>query len=244
MDLDRRALLAGSLWLSACASPDDLLLRAGQQAHSLAIEGVDGRRSVQRFWLALPANYHEHGKTWPLVFFLHGSGERGSELDLVKRHGPPKLVDQGQRFPFILVSPQLDADRRWDPHQLQALSQHLQLRLRVDARRVMATGLSLGGHGCWDWACAYPASLAAIAPVCGFGTPAQACAMRDVPVRAYHGDADTVVPLARQQEMIAALRACGGSAELTIYPGVGHNAWDPAYADPQLYAWLLAQRRS
>lgn len=244
MNLQRRALLASSLWLSACASPGDLLLRSGQQAYSLVVESADGQRSVQRFWLSLPATYRDDGKTWPLVFFLHGSGERGSELDLVKLHGPPKLVDQGHDFPFILVSPQLDVGRRWNPHELQALSLRLQRSLRVDTRRVMVTGLSLGGHGCWDWACAYPDSLAGIAPVCGFGTPAQACAMRDVPVRAYHGDADTVVPLAAQQDMIAALRACGGSAELTVYPGVGHNAWDLAYADHQLYAWLLAQRRA
>lgn len=239
--LNRRALLASSLTLGGCAAGLGEPLQGGQHAQSLAVVTDDGLRSTQRFWLYLPPGYMAAGTAWPLVFFLHGSGERGSDLQRVKVHGPPKLVDQGREFPFILVSPQLDEGRSWEPRELQALSQALQRRLRVDATRVTATGLSLGGHGVWHWASAYPDRLAAIAPVCGFGQPGQACAMRRVPVRAYHGEIDAVVPLAAQAAMVDAVRACGGQAGLIVYPGVGHDAWNLAYADAELYAWLMAQ---
>ncbi|MDP1899259.1 MAG: dienelactone hydrolase family protein [Rubrivivax sp.] len=242
MDSARRQVLAGGLWIAGCAAGGKAALKPGQQALRMEVVAANGPPSTQRLWLYLPPGYAADNPPWPLVFFLHGSGERGSDLQAVKSQGPPRLVDQGREFPFILASPQLDVDRRWDPHELQALSQALQRRLRIDAQRIAVTGLSLGGHGAWDWATAYPEQLAAIAPVCGYGDPARACAMRGVPVRAYHGQADSVVPLARQQAMVQALRDCGGQAQLIVYPGVGHNAWDEAYADPDLYPWLMAQR--
>lgn len=96
----------------------------------------------------------------------------------------------------------------------------------------------------WQWATAYPRDLAAIAPVCGFGDPVKVAAMHYVPVRAYHGDQDPVVPLAPHVACVEALRAAGGKATLTIYPGVGHDSWTPAYNDPDLLPWLLAQRQT
>ena len=214
----------------------------GQQAHSLEVQTADGQRSTQRFWLYLPPTYFtDRSAALPLVVFMHGSGERGSDLQKVKVHGPPKWVDRGKDFPFILVSPQLDDDRSWQIHEQQALVDALRKRLRIDPRRITATGLSLGGMGAWNWACAYPDRLAAIAPVCGYGDPAKAAVMRSVPVWAFHGDADGVVAIEKDRAMVDALRAAGGQVELTVYPGLGHNAWDPAYENPELYAWLMRQ---
>ena len=119
----------------------------------------------------------------------------------------------------------------------------MQQRCRIDTNRVLATGLSLGGHGVWNWAAAYPGDLAGIAPVCGFGSPAQVCQARTVPVRAYHGETDDVVPVAAQQACVDALRTCGGRADFIVFPGVGHGAWDPAYQDPALVPWLMKQDR-
>jgi predicted peptidase len=213
-------------------------LRAGHADVSVHL------RAQMRFWLYLPTGHGTGSEVWPAVFFLHGSGERGSDLQRVKAHGLPKLIAQGKSFPFVVVSPQVDEGGAWDPHWLHGLLELLKVRLRIDADRVCATGLSMGGHGAWDWACTYPADLAGIAPVCGYGNPLRACQMRDVPVRAYHGADDDVVPVAAQQKMVDAVRACGGSAEMVVYPGIGHDAWNPAYEDPQLYRWLLAQRRA
>jgi predicted peptidase len=239
--IPRRTVLATPLLMSACLHTPATPQREGQHPFELATS--PGPTEPVRMWLQLPPGYLGSTTAWPLVVFLHGSGERGTDLERVKAHGPPKLAERGANYPFILVSPQLEEGRRWDSVPLHALLLALQARLRIDPDRVCATGLSLGGHGVWDWATAYPQDLAAIAPVCGFGEAEDVCRLRQVPVRAYHGAADSVVPLARQQECVDALRACGGSAEFIVYPGVGHDAWNPAYDDPALVPWLMAQVR-
>jgi predicted peptidase len=235
--ITRRRLLATPLLMSACAHPA-AEFKVGQHAAVLAL---DGGSEPLPAWLYLPPGYATSAARWPLVVFLHGSGERGTDLERVKTNGPPKLVARGTAYPFVLCSPQLEEGATWLPARLHALKLALQSRLRIDPSRVSATGLSLGGHGVWNWAAAYPDDLCAIAPVCGYGDPAAACRARQVPVRAYHGDADTVVPLARQQACIDALRSCGGQADFTVYRGVGHDAWTPAYDDPALAPWLVAQ---
>lgn len=245
MDRTRRQLmLAAGLGLAVAGTVRAETGMQQQSAERRDIVTPQGQRRRMRFWLALPAGYGlDARQRWPLVFFLHGSGERGGDLQQVLAHGPARRVAAGElQLPFVLVSPQLDEGCVWNPHELQALADSLGRALAVEMNRLSVTGLSLGGHGCWHWACAYPHQIAAIAPVCGFGDPLKACAMRDVPVRAYHGEADDLVPLAAQQAMVDALRRCGGSADLTVYPGLGHAAWDPAYADAGLYAWLAERR--
>lgn len=183
--------------------------------------------------------------TWPLMIFLHGSGERGDNVDLVKVHGPPKVADRDPNFPFILVSPLLPAEQDWDTAKLDRILDHLVRTLPIDQDRIYLTGLSRGGHATWRWAAAEPRRFAAIAPVAGRGDPATACALRDLPVWALHGDRDDVVIPESSFAMARAIRACGGRmSRLTIYPDLGHNAWDPAYADPELYLWLLSHRRA
>ena len=181
---------------------------------------------------------------WPLLIFLHGSGERGDDVAKVKVHGPPKVADSDPAFPFILVSPLLPAEEDWDIAKLDALLEHEMEELPVDPARVYLTGLSRGGHATWRWGAAEPERFAALAPIAGRGDPATACALKDVPVWAFHGDRDDVVVPEGSFAMARAIRACGGQkARLTIYPNLGHNAWDPAYDDPALYLWLLGQRR-
>lgn len=244
-DIDRRTVLALPLALAvpalsqAAAPPAD-----GRQAEWSTPASV-ALQATLRHWLYLPPGYHEQaGKAWPLIVFLHGSGERGTQLDRVKAHGLPKLIDAGQAVPAIVVSPQCDDDFDWDPHLLHALLVSLRSQWRIDPKRVTATGLSMGGAGCWDWAMAYPDDLAGIAPVCGYGRPLRLARMQAVPVRAYHGADDTVVPPSAQQALVSELRNSNRQAELTIYPGVGHDAWNPAYADSGLLPWLLARSRS
>jgi predicted peptidase len=202
-------------------------------------------QATLRHWVDLPAGYaDEPARQWPLIVCLHGAGERGGRLDAVRLHGLPKLLDAGLAVPAIIVSPQCEADHDWDPHMLHGLLQALKTQWRIDERRVTATGLSMGGAGCWDWASAWPDDLAGIAPVCGFGRWLRMARMRDVPVRAYHGLEDDVVPASASRQLVDALRSAGGQADLTLYPGVGHDAWTPAYADPALLPWLLARQRA
>lgn len=116
-------------------------------------------------------------------------------------------------------------------------------RYLVDADRVYLTGASMGGYGVWALAAAHPERFAAIAPICGGGDPLSANRLRDIPTWAFHGAEDNVVLPQESQRMVAALERVGGDVTLTIYPGVGHDAATPTYADPKLYEWFLAHRR-
>jgi predicted peptidase len=247
--MTRRAVLTAPLVLSACAgmTPPQSRLVSPEGQHALSLS-VPGRSTPLQMWLYLPPGYHASTQDWPLLMFLHGSGERGNDINTVRYNGPPRLVREGRHYPCILCSPQLDPnpdeDAEWDVTVLHRLLGVLRQRLRVDPRRITATGLSLGGIGVWTWAATYPEDLAGIAPVCGFGPEQGLCRAQPVPVRAYHGADDDVVPLARDQASVDALRACGGQVSLTVYRGVGHAAWIPAYEDPELVPWLMRQVRA
>jgi predicted peptidase len=196
------------------------------------------------YLLYLPEGYAAApARPWPLILFLHGRGESGSNLALVKRHGLARRLEEGLALPAIVVSPQCPAGSWWSTDVLSALLDEVSEQYRVDADRVYVTGLSMGGFGTWALALRYPDRFAAIAPVCGGGDPARACAIRHVPVWAFHGELDDVVPFARSEEMVAALRACDGNVRFTVYPEARHDSWTATYANPELYAWLLAQRR-
>ncbi len=197
-----------------------------------------------RYLLYLPTGYGEGDADWPLLLFLHGAGERGDNLDLVKLHGPPKLIAQGRDLPFIVVSSQEHADSWWNPYDLDALLDDVVAHYRVDEDRVYVTGLSMGGFGTWGLLALNSDRFAAAAPICGGGTPRLACQAGRLPVWVFHGADDEVVPLRRSEEMVEALEACGGDVRFTIYPGVGHDSWTRTYDNPELYDWLLAHRRS
>lgn len=198
------------------------------------------RKTMLKYLLWIPGDYKkDKKKTFPLLIFLHGSGERGDSLDLVKMHGPPSFVENCPDFPFITVSPQCPKDQKWNTEDLQAMLRQLKKKYHIDPERIYLTGLSMGGFGTWAWACSYPDQFAAIAPVCGGGDIQFAGALKSTPVWAFHGDVDPVVPVKRTIEMVEAVNAKGGSARMTIYPGVGHDSWVNAYNDQELYKWLL-----
>jgi sugar lactone lactonase YvrE/predicted esterase len=198
-----------------------------------------------RYLLYLPPGYNTDATaTWPLMVFLHGSGERGTNVELVAVHGPPMLIEQGRDFPCIVVSPQC-ASAYWDAAALEAFIEGLASRYRIDPDRIYVTGLSMGGYGTWALAERNPDLYAAVVPICGGGNLSLAYRLRDLPVWAFHGALDTTVPLSESQNMIDAIRAAGGNPRFTIYPTADHVAtWTAAYADDALYAWLFAQSRA
>lgn len=178
------------------------------------------------------------------MIFLHGSGQRGTNLEVVKQEGLPRLVDEGRQYEFVMLSPQVDLGQRWVWRDLVRLIDHATSTLNVDKDRVVVTGLSMGGFGTWELAEMAGDRLAAIVPICGGGDPNRVTRYVDLPVWAFHGDADDVVPLSRSLSMIEGLKAAGAkNAKLTIYPDVGHPSWRIAYDDPKLFEWMLAQRR-
>ena len=202
------------------------------------------RKTTLNYLLWLPSDYKkEKSKTYPILIFLHGSGERGDSLDLVKKNGPPSFVENRPDFPFIMVSPQCPEGIWWDIDDLQGMLEQLLVKYRIDPSRIYLSGLSMGGFGTWAWASKYPDQFAAIAPVCGGGDIQFAGKIKNLPVWAFHGEADPVVPVKRTIEMVEAVNAAGGSAKMTIYPAVGHDSWINAYNEEGLYAWLLGNRR-
>jgi predicted peptidase len=197
-----------------------------------------------QYLLQLPKDYDkDKTKQWPLILFLHGSGERGNDISKVKWHGPPHLVAKGRDLPFIVVSPQCPSGKQWVPVELAALLDQVESQYRVDTNREYCTGLSMGGFGTWALATEFPQRFAAIAPICGGGDPKNAGRIASLPIWVFHGAKDDDVPIACSQAMVDALRQAGGNPAFTIYPEAEHNSWTATYADERLFQWFLANRR-
>jgi pimeloyl-ACP methyl ester carboxylesterase len=191
----------------------------------------------------LPDGYYRSLERWPLILTLHGRGEAGDDLGLVRRQGLPLRVEEQGGLPFVIIAP-LSSGWAWDVAALTSLLDEALKRYRVDADRVYLVGNSMGGAGTWALAAHCPERIAAIVPICGAGSLASAEQLTSVPTWAFHGADDRIVPVEQSERMIAALKKVGGDARLTVYPGVGHDAWTPTFANPRLYAWLLQQRLS
>lgn len=206
----------------------------------------------------LPPDYNSNTNNYPIVIFFHGIGERGNgttDLPMVAYNGPPRYVVEGYQFPFILISPQLKpAYGFWPAWYMDEVVEHVRSYLRVDPSRIYITGLSLGGGGAWEYVYNFPQKVAALAPICGgYNSLSWACTYRqnNIPIWAFHGDADTVVPISRTTNMINAINACTPAIVptpiYTIYPGVWHDAWNNAYRTdnslhtPNVYEWMMQQ---
>jgi predicted peptidase len=219
----------------------DELPRGSQVATQM--EGNDGETKL-KYFLYLPKSYDEGDARWPLLLFLHGAGERGDDLNLVKKHGPPKLLGQGKSLPMIVVSPQCPRGQWWKAATLSQLLDEVAAKYRVDADRIYVTGLSMGGFGTWSLALHSPDRFAAIVPICGGGDEQRAKEIAHIPAWIFHGDKDNVIPADRSKKMEAALKAAGGTPQLTIYPDAGHDSWTESYNNEKLYEWLLEQKRA
>lgn len=179
---------------------------------------------------------------WPLIYFLHGMGQRGDDIQIIKKHGIPNDLEAGAELPFIVVCPQCSAHSFWpmEIEALLALLDEITETYPVDMDRIYLTGLSMGGYGSWALGLSAPERFAAIAPICGGGVPGiHVEALKNVPVWAFHGDQDDVVPIQESEKMVRALEACGGNVKFTVYPGVKHDSWSETYRNPELYAWFL-----
>jgi predicted peptidase len=217
------------VWSCGAALGDDTQAGVQRQARLNTTGNVE-----LRYWLYLPKEYTRKDP-WPLLLFLHGAGERGDDLEVVKKHGPPKKIAAGEQFPFIVVSPQCPKDDRWQPAALSELLDDLAKNYKVDQDRIYVTGLSMA-HS--------PGRFAAIVPICGGGDPERAKDISHIPVWVFHGAKDTAVSLKRSEDMVEALKAAGGSPKFTVYPEAGHDSWTESYNNPDLYKWLLQQKRA
>jgi predicted peptidase len=247
--------------LAKLSEPDREFLRA-QAAQANAPATATGKYATQwtgdfaqgnfddtlPFLLRVPMDLKK-GETYPLLLFLHGAGERGNDNKQQLKHDPTKLApaDVFGKNPMIVVAPQCPADQWWNGKTLETaiqLVKDIKKELPVDPQRIYITGLSMGGFGTWSALALEPKLFAAAIPICGGGDPNSVGKFDKVPIWAFHGDADPVVKVEGTRSMIEALTKKGGKPKYTEYPGVQHDAWTRTYKDPELYVWLLAQKKS
>ena len=244
--------------LSLCAVPHAF---AAETQTVASFERTITKKVGYQYLLSLPVGYDAaKDKPWPVLVFLHGSGERGSDPWLVAKHGPPKLLREDRTSAagkalaenFIVVSPQCPANVGWDDDGIGALLDEIAAKHRTDPRRIYLTGLSLGGYGTWGYGIKNPGRFAAIAPICGGGEPSvvrrmarqKKSELTTLGVWVFHGAKDPTVPLAESQQMVDALKQAGVTdVQFTIYPEAKHDSWTETYNNPELYAWLLKHTR-
>lgn len=208
-------------------------------------------------------------KKWPVLLFLHGAGERGDDNVAQTRVGiGPAIQRQRDSFPFVVVLPQCPRDRWWTEPEMQAQAMkaldQTSREFNCDAKRIYLTGISMGGYGSWLMCANNPKKFAAIAVICGGVVPPPRLALRETartlwgsgdpyaivaskigktPVWLFHGDADPAVPVTESRKMRDAIKAVGGDVRYSEYSGVGHNSWDRAYAEAELFPWILTHRK-
>src|SRR6266568_5061216 len=219
---------ASSLTVGEASSPPPVLgvdPAAGKQVEQTL--KLDRDKSVA-YLLYLPNEYDSKEGKWPLLLFLHGRGESRGPLSAVKKWGPPRLIERGESFPYVVVSPQCPEAETWDQSRqeelLLELLDHLAKQFKIDPDRIYLTGLSMGGYGAWRLAADH---------------------LKGLPIWVFHGTDDPAVPLQRSVEMVEAIKKAGSTTiRFTTLEWIGHNSWEAAYASPDLYQWLDKQTAS
>jgi predicted peptidase len=256
------ALMIGILMLHTGAVPEDeVVARFEERTYMVS----DSTPPLAVHYRLLKPEAIEPGKTYPVVLFLHGAGERGDDNRRQLIYLPEWMTrkEWRKRYACYLIAPQCPATEWWmrskraddEPTKSQSQAAHAEAVLGIlravtaaepiDQRRIYLTGLSMGGYGSWSLAAQHPELFAAVVPICGGGDSAWATKLKDVPIWAVHGSADNTVPVQNSRKMIDAIKAVGGSPRYTELEGVGHDSWTAAYNDPQgVLPWMFQQRQA
>jgi predicted peptidase len=210
----RRSLLLAATFAAATTQPS-MAQHGTIHPEIHTFDSVITKPTRATYLLYLPPGYQQPSTAWPLLLFLHGAGERGSDLTVLRQQVLPRLAEEGA-LPFILVVPQTPDGELWSSDALLGLLDHLEGELRVDHSRVYLTGLSMGGFGAWDLAIAHPEHFAALVVISGGGNPVEVCRLRGTPVWIVHGRKDDVIPVDWSEVMANRLKRCHGRVRLTI----------------------------
>lgn len=195
--------------------------------------------------VALPEDYAS-GEALPMLVFLHGAGERGSDINIIKNHGLPKFFDTGLPVRAVVLAPQVpDFDHVWNniADETFELIEKTAEEFGVDRNRISLTGISMGGYGTWELGMMHSDYFSALAPICGGGMSWKSGVLRDMPIRTFHGDSDSIVPISATYEMVDAIRRVGGKPQMIILHAVSHESWVYAYESTDLIEWLVSQKR-
>lgn len=191
-----------------------------------------------KYIVKYPKGFNECGK-YPLLFFLHGAGSRGNDINLLCQN-PFFEITKDMELPFVTVAPQCNQNNWFDHfHEVKDLLFYIEKLSYIDNTRVYLIGGSMGGYATWQLAMSEPEHFAAIVPVCGGGMYWNASRLANIPVWAFHGAKDTVVECQESINMVNHINKSGGNAKLTIYPDNGHDAWSDTYKNPEVFKWLL-----
>lgn len=229
-----------------------LCCQQGLQAQS--IQGVAtstySKESVCNYQYALfkPSNNQAaiNGQ-YPLIIALHGAGERGNDLQLLRKHGVLKLAERQSDFPFYVLAPQCKKGDFWDAVSLKSLLDEITNQYAIDTTRIYATGYSMGSYGVLDMAVRYPTTFAAIAPICGASErhAFQAHKLADTPCWLFHGLFDIAIAPTKTYKLYLALKRKNATqVKYTLYPFKSHNAWTKAYQRSGLFNWFLQKNKS
>jgi len=198
-----------------------------------------------QFLAYFPPGYKQDvKKKWPTIIFLHGAGERGDDIDQVRKNGLPKYLDHIDGFNFLVFSPQCPLGIHWNyPKELHDFLMELKELYPIDHHQIYLTGISSGGFGTYEWAFDYPEEFAAICPVSGGCTLEYARKLKNLPIWVFHGALDPVVSIKADQQLVKAFQDWGIPIVFTFFPDGGHDIWDATYQNPELYEWFLNHSR-
>jgi predicted peptidase len=244
------AVCAAGLWHGVATATDWTAADVATTRMEAKIFTSAGTHPINvEYLLYLPKGYQTNSAgRWPLMLYLHGAGERSDNVFGVTWHGPPKLVRQGASFPFIIVAPLCPPKQWWNDTKLLHLLDGVEKEYRVDTNRVYLTGMSMGGSGTWSLGLTQAKRFAAIAPICGNVKPdflkkltaEQTEAIQSLPVWAFHGAKDPLIPVAATERMVEALKTMGcTNVAFTKHPHADHDSWTATYNSANLYRWLL-----
>lgn len=227
-------------------------------------KSIPVHQSEEHYTVYVPGDYTADA-AWPLIVFLHGAGERGDDNEAPRMQGIAEVIEKTpERVPAIVLIPQCPKGEVWNTRhdQLEAMLETTRKEYNIDDSRIYLTGLSMGGYGTWLWGAINTDTFAALVPICGGGDPediqqllnakggnpygslaSRLRALATVPIWAFHGADDTVVPPDRSRFMVEEIKKRGGTIKYTEYEGVGHNSWDKAYQESDVIEWLLQQRK-
>lgn len=209
--------------------------------------GVIISQITTQFELRYILNKPDHHKPdMPLIIFLHGSGEKGSDLEKIKSHGPLKYLKTNKIGAYVLA-PQCPEGRYWDSEELYLLIKKIVSDNKIDPNRIYLTGLSMGAWGCWNLAYRHPELFAALVPIAGYVDRipmVEGCKIASIPTRIYHGLMDDVVDVKYSIAIYKKLRECNKDIELQIFNASFHDSWTQVYDNPHIYNWMLEQRKT
>lgn len=230
-----------ALFLTVCLFQLNFSFAQSEQKGKIEVEIVQQKKLG--YLLSIPENKKEKK---PLIVFLHGSGERGTDLEKVKIHGPLKYIKTHKLDAYILA-PQCPDDEYWDEEALYRLILKIQKENNIAADRIYLTGLSMGGWGVWNLAFAHPETFAALLPVCGFVDRIpmiENCKIATIPIHIFHGLLDDVVPVDYAIQIYKKIKSCeNANVALTIFDDANHDSWTRVYDNPETYDWLLKQKK-